>query len=285
MSYDKSVSNHYFHGDLINAIEAALPALGKTTENVTIEDLAPVDEFHIGGRMATDNLLGQLNLSERSHVLDVGCGLGGASRYVANRYKSHVTGIDLTPEYIETGKVLCSWLNLDGEITLKLGSALEMPFQDSMFDCGYMLHVGMNIDDKSSLFSEIHRVMKPGAYFGVYDVMRQDDGALLYPVPWATDSSTSKLSTPEHYIETLGNAGFEVLNVNNRRDFSLEFFRQLRKKTQANGGLPPLSLHTLMQETTAEKIGNMIENISLNYVAPVEIIVKCRLQCHVPPSQ
>ncbi len=109
MSYDKTVSDDYLHGDLINAIEAALPALGKTTENVTIEDLAPVDEFHIGGRVATDNLIDQLNFSEKNHVLDVGCGLGGASRYVATKFKSRVTGIDLTPEYIETGKVLV-WL-------------------------------------------------------------------------------------------------------------------------------------------------------------------------------
>jgi len=53
MSYDKSVSDNYLHGDLLNAIKVALSSLGKTTENVTIEDLAPVDEFHIGGRLIT----------------------------------------------------------------------------------------------------------------------------------------------------------------------------------------------------------------------------------------
>ena len=274
MSYDKTVSDHYFHGDLINAIEAALPTLGKTTENVTIEDLAPVDEFHIGGRLATDNLIDQLNFSEEHHVLDVGCGLGGASRYVASKFKSHVTGIDLTPEYIETGKVLCSWLNLDGDITLEQGSALSMPFQDNMFDGGYMLHVGMNIDDKQSLFSEIYRVLKPGAYFGVYDIMRQKEGDLLYPVPWATKSSISKLSTPDQYKKALNDAGFELFEERNRRNFALDFFKQLRAKTEANGGPPPLSLNTLMQESAAEKIENMIENIAANLIAPVEIVAQ-----------
>mgnify|MGYP003385603504 CR=1 FL=1 len=151
MSYDKSVSDHYLHGDLLNAIEAALPALGKTTQSVTIEDLAPVDEFHIGGRVATDNLINQLNLSKQDHVLDIGCGLGGAARYVAAKYKNRVTGIDLTPEYIETGNELCSWLNLDRYITLKQGSALSMPFQDSMFDGGYMLHVSMHTKGDATL--------------------------------------------------------------------------------------------------------------------------------------
>jgi ubiquinone/menaquinone biosynthesis C-methylase UbiE len=274
MSYDKTVSDNYLHGDLLNAIEASLSALGKTTGNVTIEDLAPVDEFHIGGRQATDNLIGQLNFTETCHVLDVGCGLGGATRYLASKYKSRVTGIDLTAEYIETGKALSAWLNLDRYITLQQGSALTMPFQDSMFDGGYMLHVGMNIENKASLFSEIYRVLKPGSSFGVYDIMRQKDGELIYPVPWATESSTSKLSTPAEYKQALSDAGFNVTKENNRRDFALEFFKQLRAKTEANGGPAPLGLHTLMQESTAVKIRNMIDNIANGYISPIEIIAK-----------
>lgn len=274
MSYDQTVSDHYLHGSLINAIKNALPALGRTIENVTIEDLAPVDEFHIGGRLATDNLISQLNFSEKHHVLDVGCGLGGASRYVATKCKSRVTGIDLTPEYIETGNVLCEWLNLDSDVTLKQGSALSMPFKDNMFDGSYMLHVGMNIDDKSSLFSEIYRVLKPGAYFGIYDIMRQKNGDVLYPVPWATQSSTSKLSTPEQYKKALSDAGFVFLAANNRREFALDIFKRLRVNNEANGGPPPLGLHTLMQESTAEKVKNMLENIKENLIAPIEIIVK-----------
>jgi ubiquinone/menaquinone biosynthesis C-methylase UbiE len=276
MSYDKSVSNHYSHGDLLNAIEATLPALGKTTENVSIEDLAPIDEFHIGGRLATDNLIGKLNFSEQSHVLDVGCGLGGATRYIATKYKNCVTGIDLTPEYIETGKALCSWLNLDRYITLQQGSALSMPFQDETFDGGYMLHVGMNIEDKASLFAEIFRVLKPGSSFGVYDVMRQKNGELIYPVPWSAERNTSKLSTPAQYKQALIDAGFEVSKENNRRDFALEFFKQQRAKTKANGGPPALGLHTLMQESTADKTKNMIDNLINGYIAPVEIIAHKR---------
>lgn len=272
MSYDKSVSDHYLHGDLLNAIEAALPTLGKTTENVTIEDLAPVDEFHIGGRLATDNLFNQLNFSKQGYLLDVGCGLGGAARYVATKYKNRVAGIDLTPEYIETGNALCNWLKLDKYISLEQGSALSMPYQDKTFDGGYMLHVGMNIGDKASLFAEIFRVLKPGSSFGVYDIMRQKDGELIYPVPWATESSTSKLSTPDQYKQALGDAGFKVSKQNDRRDFSLEFFKQQRAKTEANGGPPPLGLHTLMQESTAKKIKNMVDNIKNDLIAPVEII-------------
>ena len=149
-----------------------------------------------------------------------------------------------------------------------------MSFPDESFDGGYMMHVGMNIDDKAQLFNEIYRVLRPGALFGVYDVMRDKDGELTYPVPWATDNSTSNLSSPEQYTQALCDAGFEVSTENNRRDFALDFFKQLRAKTEASGGPPPLGLHTLMQESTADKIKNMIENISESYIAPVEVIAR-----------
>jgi len=274
--YETSVSEHYLHGSLLTAIEEALPALGKTTESITVNDLASIDEFHIGGRLATDHLLDQLAFSEQSRLLDVGCGLGGAARYVASRYKTPVSGIDLSAEYIETGRVLSAWLKLNELVTLEQGSALSMPFQNGQFDAAYMLHVGMNIEDKKALFSEVGRVLKPRAAFAVYDVMRQKEGALAYPVPWAADPSTSQLATAEEYKQALHGAGFEVVVEGNRRDFALEFFQQLRAKTEAVGGPSPLGLHTLMQASTADKIKNMISNIAQGLIAPVELIAHKR---------
>ncbi len=274
MSYDKSVSDHYLHGNLLNAIKAALPALGKTTTTVTVNDLAPVDEFHIGGRQATDHLLAQLNFSEHANLLDVGCGLGGAARYVASQFNNSVTGIDLSQEYIDTGNALCRWLNLGSKISLVQGSALDMPFNNNTFDGGYMLHVGMNIEDKATLFVQIHRVLKPGSTFAVYDIMRQQQGELTYPVPWATTSRTSKLATPEQYQQALTQAGFTLLKETNRHHFAVDFFNQLQAKIAADGGPPPLGLHTLMQQSAAQKVKNMVENIGKGFIAPVEMIVK-----------
>jgi len=274
MQNDKAVAEHYFHGDLLNAIQAAVARLGKTIDSVTIDDLAPVDEFHIGGRLATEKFLSQLNFSQQDHILDVGCGLGGAARYVANKYNNRVTGIDLTEEYVETGNALCAWVKLDKHVRLHQGSALSMPFPDEVFDGAYMMHVAMNIEDKAQLFSEIYRVLRPGASFGVYDVMRNKEGELVYPVPWAAEESTSNLATLDQYKHALFDAGFEVAKEDNRREFALEFFKQLRSKTESNDGPPALGLHTLMQESTVIKINNMIHNLEKDYVAPVEVVAK-----------
>lgn len=272
MLYDQAVSESYFHGNLLNAIQASIGKLGKTVDSVTVEDLGPVDEFHIGGRSATKSFLDQLNFSDQDHILDVGSGLGGATRFVANTYGSRVTGIDLSQEYTETGKALNNWVKLDKQITLQQGSALTMPFEDETFDGGFMLHIGMNIEDKVKLFSEIYRVLRPGATFGVYDIMRQNGGELSFPVPWATDKSTNKLATPDQYKQALSDAGFEVSSENNRSEFALEFFKLMRAKTETNGGPAPLGLHTLMKDSTSLKLKNMVDNIAAGYIAPVEII-------------
>lgn len=272
MSNNKDISRHYVHGSLLKAIAATLPKLGKTTDTVTIEDLALIDEFHIGGRQATENLLNQLNFSNKEHLLDIGCGLGGASRYTSNKYSNRVTGIDLTAEYIETGNVLSQWLNLDKKVKLHQGSALSMPFQDKAFDGAFILHVGMNIEDKTQLFKETYRVLKPGSSLGIYDIMRNGDGELIYPVPWAANKNSSYVATLSQYKQALEKAGFEVKIENNRRDFALNFFKSLKEKTKAAGGPPPLGLHTLMQESTAVKLNNMIDNITEGYIAPIEII-------------
>jgi ubiquinone/menaquinone biosynthesis C-methylase UbiE len=274
MTDNESVADHYSHGELLPAIEKALAELGKKPHQLSIEDLAPVDEFHIGGRAATQNLLDQLGFGSARHLLDVGCGLGGAARFVADSLGCYVSGIDLTPEYIETGRSLCEWVGLQDRVSLQQGSALAMPFADESFDGGYMLHVGMNIDDKAQLFREIFRVLRAGAAFGVYDVMRIDAGELVYPVPWANDDSISRLAKPAQYRQALSEAGFDIGAENNRREFAIDFFARLRQRIAAGGRPPPLGLHTLLKESTKEKVNNMIDNIAAGYIAPVELIVK-----------
>lgn len=274
MTYENVVTTHYTSDHLLEAIRAAVAKLGKSVDEVTIEDLAPTDEFHIGSRAATQHLLGQLAFSAGDHILDIGCGLGGAARYMATTYKASVTGIDLTQSFIEVGTVLNSWVGMNGQVRLQQANASSMPFEDNHFDGATMLHVGMNIEDKAELFREIHRVLRPGAALGVYDIMRIKEGDLTYPVPWASDSSISKLSTPDQYAEAMRQAGFQLSQSTERGDFALDFFREARAKAEANGGPPPFGLHLLMRESTPAKIKNMVDAIADGLIAPVEIIVQ-----------
>jgi SAM-dependent methyltransferase len=267
------VATQYTHGALLRAILDGVQQLGKSPDTVNVEDLAPVDEFHIGGRVATKDFLDQLDIAADDHVLDVGCGLGGASRFAAQQYGCRVTGIDLTEEYVTTGEVLCSWVGLDDRIRLEHGDATVTPYSDGTFDKSYMMHVGMNIANKKALASELYRILRPGGRLGIYDVMRVGTGDLSFPVPWATTPGESDVSSPDEYKASLEAAGFRVIAERNRSAFALEFFSQLQARTGSVGS-SPLGLHILMGDAAANKVKNMIENVSHNRVAPVELIAE-----------
>ena len=268
------VASHYTHGSLLGSIRAGVEKLGKTTDTVTVEDLGPVDEFHIGGRIATKDLLDQLDIHADDHVLDVGCGLGGASRFSAKTYNCRVTGIDLTREYVDTGNELCLWVGLDGIIKLEQGDATATPYTDGSFDKAYMMHVGMNIADKQALVAELSRVLKPGGRIGVYDVMKTNDEDLQFPVPWASTADGNAVAPPSEYRQAIKSAGLRIVAERDRRTFATEFFAQLKAKMAGQSGPPPIGLHVVMGPTAAEKVKNMVENIAKGRVSPVEFIAE-----------
>jgi ubiquinone/menaquinone biosynthesis C-methylase UbiE len=273
MQMKDSVAAHYTDGQLLNRILRGVQAIGKTSDTVSVDELALVDEFHIGGRQASEDFISQLELSADDHTLDVGCGIGGTSRFVASRFGCRVTGIDLTPEFVSTGQSLCDWVGLSDQVELHQGDATAMPFADESFDAAFMLHVGMNIASKDALFAEVFRLIKPGALFGVYDVMQTSDEPLTYPVPWSSVPGTSALATREQYIEALEQAGFEVIKIRDRREFAADFFAETRRRMEQAGGTPPLGVHIAMGESAPVKIRNMVDNIAAGRVSPVEIIV------------
>lgn len=265
------VASHYTRGCLTGAITSGLAALGKAPQTVTVDDLAPVDEFHIGGRTATKEFIDQLALSAEMQVLDIGCGLGGPARFVASRHGCKVAGLDLTAEYVETGNALCAWVGLSRLVSLQQGSALAVPFADGTFDAAYMLHVGMNIGDKEKLAREVARILRPSSVFGIYDIMQIAPGPLIYPVPWASSSDMSALAEPDRYKKALQAAGFVIAAERDRREFALAFYAGMRA---TSGALPPLGLHLLMGTDIAEKLKNMIAGIAHGYIAPVELIAR-----------
>ncbi len=275
MDDERNVAQHYTHGALENAIVDALRAAGKNPDKLVHADLAGVDEFHIGGRQATEDLSARFDLPPGARVLDVGCGIGGASRFFAVERGWKIDGIDLTPEYIDVARRFSDRLALGDAISYRVASAAELPFADTSFDGAYMLHVGMNIPDKTAVFEEVHRVLKPGGTFAIYDVMREGDGAFSYPVPWSVGPATNAIDTAATYRRLLTAAGFRVEQERSRRDFAIDFFRRLRARTaeiQARGSPPPVGLPILMGRTTPQKIANMMDMLERGIIAPTEIV-------------
>ncbi len=273
---EAAVARHYGGGGLLARIMAGLAASGVDPAHLRPDDLAPVDEFHIGRREATAHAVAKLDLDAGSRVLDIGCGIGGAARYIATQVGCRITGIDLTPEFIEVARRLTELTGLDGKIVFECASALDMPFEDGAFDAAITLHVAMNIRERAALYGEIARVMKPGATLCVYDVMKTGEGDIAFPVPWAETPATSHLTTAEEMRGFLDAAGFDLREVENRRDFARAFFQDAAAAAAASGGPPPLGTHLILGANAPEKFRNMQNNIEAGHIAPVQMIATRR---------
>jgi ubiquinone/menaquinone biosynthesis C-methylase UbiE len=272
MDVEQQVAAHYGRSNLERTILDALIAVGKDIEKLAASDLSGADEFHLGWRPATEALARQLGLTAAMHLLDVGSGLGGSARYFAETYGCRVTGIDLTPEFVDTANALTRRCGLADRVEFKQASALALPFAAGVFDVATLVHVGMNIQDKASLFAQMRRVIKDGARIGVYDVMRVQPDEVPYPMPWAASPATSFLESPETYRGLLAKTGFEVQSERNQRELVLKLSREMREKAAARG-VPSPSLHTLLRPSK-ERLDNVMAALERGTIAPIEMVAR-----------
>lgn len=273
MSIEQRVAEHYGRSDLASDILGVLERAGKDIDRLLPEDLAAIDEFHIRGREATDELGRALGLEAGLSVLDVGSGLGGPSRRLAHVHGCRIVGIDLTDEYCRTATVLAERVGLAGMVEYRQGSALDMPVPAAGFDRVYTQHVAMNIADKRRLYAEIARVLKPGGLFGLYDLLQGPGGTVHFPVPWARDPATSFLATPDELRGLLSDNGLEVVGWRDTSADGRAWFQSLRDKL-ASEGPPPIGFHLLLGPDFRDMARNQVRNLEEQRILPTEVI--CR---------
>jgi ubiquinone/menaquinone biosynthesis C-methylase UbiE len=186
------------------AILDALVASGKNLATLTIDDLAPTDQFHGGGKAATVRLARLAGLSPGMRVLDVGGGLGGPARTLAVEFGCHVTVLDLTESYVRAAEMLTTQLGLGDRVRHDVGNALALPFDPGTFDVVWTQNSGMNIADKEQLYEGFHRLLRPGGRLAFQAPMAGPVQPLIFPTMWAREATTrqhqsrSRRAPPKH---------------------------------------------------------------------------------------
>jgi len=257
---DRVIAHYTNSGNLIEAIRAGLQGAGKDLATIKTSDLATIDEFHVRGRQATLELAEQMGLRKDSRVLDIGSGLGGPARTLAEVYGCNVTGVDLTQSYCITANTLSEWVGLSRLVGCRQGDATSLPFADNEFDAAITIHVAMNIPAKDRVYAEAHRVLKPGGIFTVYDILQGDGGEVLFPVPWAREPNISFLATPDEMMNLLANAGFEILKTHDSTEAGHQWFAEAVNHLKT-AERPPVSPRIFLGDDFIAMAQNLTANL------------------------
>jgi SAM-dependent methyltransferase len=209
-------------------------------------------------------------------VLDLGCGLGGPSRFIAGEYGSDVTGIDLIPEFIQTASAITEQVGLTDRVRFQIGNILDLPFNAFSFDVVWSQHTLMNIRNKAKLFKQVHHVLKPNGFLALYEVIAGDLTQIHYPVQWSSNPDTNFLIQEDQMRELLHQAGFKNIIWQETTTQCLAWFESLNKKMKSRpqNAPPPVGLNMVIGPTTAEKARNTMRNLQENRIRVIYGVFK-----------
>jgi SAM-dependent methyltransferase len=205
------VQRYYGDRPVIQRIDDALRAAGINPEQPSHRDLWPFDQLHSRGIVATREHAERARIQAGMYVLDLGCGLGGASRYLTAECGCRVAAIDLTPSFVEAARILTARCGLAERIEFRQANALALPFQDGTFDHVWSYAVTMNIADKEGLGREVARVLKPGGRFSCNEIALGAGAAPVFPLPWASEEESSFLVSAAVMRAALEAGGLSVI--------------------------------------------------------------------------
>lgn len=171
-----------------------------------------------GGADEVKLILKDLDLKNKS-ILDIGCGTGGVEIVLAGQFDiNRLTGIDVEPQLVERTKWLVDKKGLSAKVEVKLVEPGPLDFSDNEFDIVFSKDSMIHIPDKSAIFSEILRVLKPGGVFAASDWL-VGENADSSP-EWARVRKLShldfKVFTATETELTMKHAGFERVSTLDR---------------------------------------------------------------------
>lgn len=261
----QQINNHYGTNNLLANIKTALTKVGLNLNQLNLDDLAPLDQLHLGGRLASRQLAAKVNFLPNQKLLDLGCGTGGASRLLASEFNLKVTGLDLTQSFIEAANWLTQATGLAQQANFISGDAQKLPLASASFDYVWCQHTLLNLPNFKQGLAEIARVLKPGGKLLLHEVLRgANPEALVYPVPWASNASTSHLFSLEELSAGLAEAGLAKFNY---QDITLAATQWRKKHTTKESQASPTSAGLTTEVIFGKRFTQLGKNLMANLAA------------------
>lgn len=185
-----------------------------------------------GGLREVWSLADGLGLTPNSRVLEIGCGLGGPARFIAERYGCRVTGLDLTSRQLSIAQELTRGLEVEPHVQFVRGDARKLPFANRAFTHIYSNEAFVHVTDKPQSIREAFRVLEPRGVFCVQDPVHDPQLQITL-----LEDSLHPMSV-EGYREAVLDAGFEELIITDRTRQSERAY-ELLSRLVGNGPIFP----------------------------------------------
>lgn len=199
--------------DQVHRIYNDLAAVGVgRSDPLVVDQLTPFDQYHYFGTQAVDGAIESLHLQPGMRVLDIGSGLGGPARYIADRCGAHVVAIDLQPDLHEVAADLTSRCGLTGLVEHRCADILY-GWDEEPFDAIVSFLCFLHIPSRARLFDVCRTALRSGG--GMYV---EDYGQHRQPTAEQADALRVKvqcvdLATPAEYLAELSRSGFEDVDL------------------------------------------------------------------------
>jgi len=197
----------------VERVECELKANGQANGPLEPSDLVSMDQLHYGGTQAVDEAMRVLAINADDHILDVGAGLGGPARYMANEMGCAVTAVELQPDLDALGQKLTERCGLSEHITHHCGDILETDLPEAKFDAMVSWLTVLHIPERQRLFGRCRRALKTHGRVSIED----------FYAPTALDAQTQHtlkkevacpyLPSKKDYANQLEQSGFEVVEL------------------------------------------------------------------------
>ena len=222
-----------FYGAMtsVDAIVGALTAERLDVGDVTAADLYTrgLDCHNLGGYAQLEAIAAAVEAVDapvaEDTVLDVGCGLGGPSRFIADRFGCRVVGVDLLPVRIDAARALADMIPTTDRVDYRVADASALPFEATGFAQVWMMDVSIHVRDKAALFGEIARVLRPGGLLVLHDQM----GPLPRAMSPAKQAAPYVAPSLTQLIRLVEKAGFRLELWRDTTPEVLAFFHNRRQ--------------------------------------------------------